>query len=137
MSVIIEDIRNYILKCPFLHDGVLNLDFLPEKVSYSIDAMPAEPYYKKYVDGGGVKQQYFSLTSKEMFGEDVLQNIANSGFCQMFEEWLDDNNENGILPELDGYKAQRIEVTNSGSLLYADVGLGVYQIQCRLLYEKE
>lgn len=133
-KAIIDSIRDYIMVCPLLHDGVLNVDYLPEEVSYSIDTMQADPYFKKYVDGGGVKQKYFSITSKELFG-DLLANISNSSFCQNFEEWLQDNNEKGILPELEGYTAQSIEVTYSGAFLYADVGTGVYQIQCRLLYE--
>lgn len=133
-KAILDSIRDYIMECPLLHDGVMNIDYLPESVSYSIDSMQSEPYYKKYVDGGGIKQKYFSITSKELFG-DLLANIQNSSFCQSFEEWLEDRNENDILPVLDGHTAQRIEVTYSGAFLYADVGTGVYQIQCRLLYE--
>ena len=133
-KAIIDSIRDYVMKCPLLHDGVLNVDYLPEKVSYSIDSMQTDPFYKKYVDGGGIRQKYFSITSKELYG-DVLQNIENSSFCQSFEEWLQDNDENGIYPELEGYTVQGIGVTYSGALLYSDVGSGVYQIQCRLLYE--
>lgn len=133
-KAIIDSIRDYIMECPLLHDGVLNVDYLPEEVSYSIDSMQAEPFYRKYVDGGGVRQKYFSITSKELYG-DLLVNIQNSSFCQSFEEWINENNLKDNLPILEGYKAQRVEVTYPGALLYSDVGTGVYQIQCRLLYE--
>lgn len=133
-KAIIDSIRDYIMQCPLLHNGVLNIDYLPEEVAYSIDSMQADPYYKKYVDGGGIRQKYFAITSKELFG-DLIANIENSSFCQGFEEWIHDNNESGVLPVLEGYKAQRIDVTYSGAFLYADVGAGVYQVQCRLLYE--
>lgn len=123
------------MQCPLLHDGVLLVDYLPEKVAYSIDAMPGDPFYRRYVDGTGVRQQYFSISSKELYGEDVLNNINNSGFYQRLDEWLHENSMKGMLPELDGYTAYKIETINSGYLMYADVQLGSYQIQCRLLYE--
>ena len=135
LKAVIESIRDYIMTCPLLRDGTLNVDYLPERVSYSIDSMPGDPWYKKYVDGGGVRQLYFAITSKEAYGEDVLSNISNSGFYQALEEWLYENSLKDNLPVLDGYKAVRIETTATAYLMYADVGLGNYQIQCRLLYE--
>lgn len=131
---IIETIREYVKGCPVLHDGVINVDYLPEGTAYSVDAIQADPIYKRYTDGGTIRQKYFAITSKELYG-DAIANIENSNFCQNFEEWIHENNESGTLPELDGYKAQRIEVTFSGALMYSDVGTGVYQIQCRILYE--
>lgn len=133
-KAILDSIRDYIMECPLLHEGVLNVDYLPEEVSYSIDSLQADPYFKKYVDGGGVRQKCFAITSKELYG-DLVVNIQNSRFCQDFEEWVQKNNLNDKLPNLDGYIAQRLDITYSGALLYSDVGTGVYQIQLRLLYE--
>jgi hypothetical protein len=36
-SSIIESIRTFFLTCPFLHDGRVNVDYLGEEMSYSID----------------------------------------------------------------------------------------------------
>lgn len=135
MKAVVESIRDYINTCPLLKDGALNVDYLPERVSYSIDSMTGDPWYKKYVDGGGIRQFFFAITSKEPYGEDVLANIGNSGFYQQLEEWLYKNSMDGILPELEGYTAIKIETVSSAYLMYADVGLGNYQIQLKMLYE--
>lgn len=136
-QVIIKAIRDYFLDCPLLHDGIMNVDYIDENIGYSINALPSEPYYKLYVDGDGIRQFYFAIESREAYGEDVLNNITNSGFQQKLEEWINENNENGILPVLDDYTPIRIDVTYTGYMQYADPMYGNYQIQCRLLYEKE
>lgn len=132
---IIESIRDYILTCDFLKDGKVNVDYLRAEMSYSIDPIGGDPWYKKYADGTGQKQFRFALTSKEMYDGDERTGIANSGFYQFFEEWLESNSLNDILPELEDYAPIRIEVVQSGFLFSTEADLGRYQIQCRLIYE--
>ena len=79
-SSIIESIRTFFLTCPFLHDGRVNVDYLGEEMSYSIDPLPCDPVIQKYVDGGKKKQYQFAVCSKEVYDEDARVNIENSGF---------------------------------------------------------
>lgn len=81
-SSIIESIRTFFLTCPFLHDGRVNVDYLGEEMSYSIDPLPCDPVVQKYVDGGKKKQYQFAICSKEVYDEDARVNIENSGFYQ-------------------------------------------------------
>ena len=78
-SSIIESIRTFFLTCPFLHDGRVNVDYLGEEMSYSIDPLPCDPVIQKYVDGGKKKQYQFAVCSKEVYDEDARVNIENSG----------------------------------------------------------
>lgn len=132
---IIESIRDYIMTCDFLKDGKVNVDYLPDEMAYSIEPIGGNPIYKQYVDGSVIKQFHFALMSVEAYDGDARTGIANSGFYQFFEEWIERNNVNDIFPELDGHRPIRIEVLQSGYLFYADADLGQYQIQCRLIYE--
>lgn len=132
---IIESIRDYILSCPFLKDGKVSVDYLPDEMAYSIDPMGGDPVYKRYTDGHCLKQFQFALTSKELYDGDARTGIENSGFYQYFEEWVESNNMKDIFPELEGHTSVRIEVQMSGFLLSSEVDLGRYQIQCRLIYE--
>ncbi len=132
---IIESIRDYILTCDFMKDGRVGVDYLPNEMSYSIDPIGGEPIYKKYVDGGCLRQFQFGLTSNEYFDGDARTGIENSGFYQYFSEWIENNNRAGILPELQRYDAVSVEVTMSGYLYAADADFARYQIQCRLIYE--
>ena len=132
---IIESVRNYIMACDFLKDGRVNIDYLPDKMAYSIDTIGCDPVYKKYVDGTCLKQFQFALTSKEAYDGDARTGIANSGFYQYFEEWIESNNLNDIYPALDGHDAIRVDVLQSGYLFSTEVDLGGYQIICRLIYK--
>lgn len=132
---IIESIREYILTCPLIKDGKINIDYLPDGMGYSIDPIGCDPIYKKHTDGGCVKQFQFALMSKDAYDGDARTGISNSGFCQFFEEWLEENNDTDNLPDLKSHDALRMEVLLSGYLFSTEVDLGRYQIQCRLIYE--
>lgn len=132
---IIESIRDYILSCDFLKEGKVNIDYLPDEMAYSIDPVGADPIYKRYVDGSCLKQFQFSLLSKEAYDGDARTGIANSGFYQAFEEWIEENNTNDVFPVLQGHASIRMDVLQSGYLFSADADLGRYQIICRLIYK--
>lgn len=132
---IIESIRDYILTCDFLKGGKVNIDYLPDEMSYSIEPIGGDPVYKRYADGGCLKQFLFALMSVEAYDGDARTGIANSGFYQFLEEWIEENNRNDIYPELDGHAAIRVDVLQSGYLFSTEVDLGRYQIQCRLIYQ--
>ena len=132
---IIESVRNYIMTCDFLKGGRVNIDYLPDQMAYSIDTIGCDPVYKKYVDGACLKQFQFALTSKGAYDGDARTGIANSGFYQYFEEWIESNNLNDRYPALDGHDAIRVDVLQSGYLFSTEVDLGRYQIICRLIYK--
>ena len=132
-SSIIESIRTFFLTCPFLHDGRVNVDYLGEEMSYSIDPLPCDPVIQKYVDGGKKKQYQFAVCSKETYDEDARVNIENSGFYQGLQEWLEESSDDGELPELANEKqhATAVETLNSGYLYDAEANLATYRIEYR------
>lgn len=139
---IIESIRDYIMECPFLEElKEVNVDFLPDNPdTYSIEQTPSEPIVKRYMDGTTDRQITFVFACRMSYSDELINNINNSGFFERFQDWLFDNSEEGILPELDeGLIPEKIEAISSGYLydISGDLNNARYQIQCRLLYEKE
>ncbi len=136
---ILEGVRTYILKCPFLKDGHVNVNYMGVEMGYSIEMLPCEPIIKEYVDGSQVRQFRFAFTSIEAFGGDVIAGLESCGFLQDFEEWVEENNHKGILPDLgdEGMLAEKVEVATSGYLMDVDKNNGRYQIQLNLKYFKE
>lgn len=136
---IIDSIRSFLLTCPFLEDWRVNVDYLGEEMSYSVDPLPCDPVLQKYVDGGKKKQYQFAICSKEAYDMDARINIENSGFYQQLEEWLEQKSDAGDLPALANEKqhAIGIETLNSGYLYDAEETLALYRIECRLIYEQE
>ena len=80
MSNLIDSIRKFILTCPFLQGGRVNVDYIGEEMGYSIDPLPCDPIVQRYTDGGAKKQFQFAFTSQEEYDQDARINIENSGF---------------------------------------------------------
>ncbi len=139
---IIERIKDYIMTCPFLEElSNVNVDFLPEDpLTYSIEQTPSEPILKRYLDGSTERQITFVFACRMFYSDETINNINNSGFFEKFHEWLFENSENDIFPELEeGLIPYRIEAISNGYLydISGDLSNARYQIQCRLIYEKE
>lgn len=134
----IEKIRDYFKSKVTLakeFDNIL-VDFLGEDAtSYSIEPIPVEPVLKSYADGGSLRQYVFQFGSREFYDDSVAQNINNLGFYEKFQEEIETNNKNGVLPEITGI--QSIECLNNGTIQDVQSGTAKYVIQMRITYEKE
>ena len=139
---VIECIKDYILDCPYL-DKLANLgiNFLDKNsTNYSIEEVPGKTTTHKHVDGSRECEFTFVFASMFDFSEEIEVQINNSGFYEDFNDWIEDNDDNGIYPELkEGLIPTRIEVLTSGYLYAIVDGMrrARYQIQCKLTYEKE
>ena len=139
---IIESVKNFILKCPYLDElARVNVDFLPEKPeTYSIEEEPAQTVVKRYLDGSSQRQFLFVFAARLNYSDEVRNNIENSGFFEDFADWLEECTENDNLPLMaDSLTAEKIEAISSGYFfdISGDLSNSRYQIQCRLIYEKE
>ncbi len=141
--MIIDSLRNYIRKCPYLdtfNNAIkVNVNYLePNADTYSIEEISIEPIIKKYVNGDSVRQYAFIFTSREPYGADVLQNIDNSGFYEKFAEWIEENNNNNILPVLDdSLESLEIKVASTGYAFAVTEDTAQLQIQLKLKYFKK
>lgn len=134
----IEKIRDYFKENVTLAEEFDNIlvDFLGEDAtSYSIEPIPVEPVLKPYADGGSLNQYVFQFGSREFYDNSVAQNINNLGFYERFQEEIETNNKNGVLPEITGI--QSIECLNNGTIQDVQNGTAKYVIQMRITYEKE
>ena len=138
MSNLIDSVRSFILTCPLLSDGRVNVDYIGTDMGYSVDPLPCDPIIQRYMDGGAKKQFQFAFTSQEEYDQDARINIENSGFFQSFEEWLEQQSFNDNLPELGEKKNPiSIETLNSGYLYDMNAENAKYRIECRLIYTQE
>ncbi len=135
--MIIDSIKDYFTSCPYLSDGRININCLGERtVSYSIDNIAAEPIVKKYCDGAVLKQFVFILALRDIYDENLVRNLKNAQFFEQVESWVEGQNRNGILPELDCGIPVKIEVTKSGSLYDSSIQSGRWQMELRLVYKQ-
>lgn len=138
---IIESVREFIGKCPYLPEfyNSLGLDRLEEEISsYSIDSVPCEPIVRSYVNGDSIRRFDFHFKSTEAYSPEILDQIANSAFFEQFSQWVEECSADKMLPELgEGKTATRIEVLTHGYVLDADETTAQYCIQCRLTYKQK
>lgn len=113
--------------------GAVGIDYLgAEPVSYSIESGIGDPWITQYVDGGGIKQYNFLLTSREWFGSDAVDNAENLIFYDYLNNKIEFNNNNNIVPNIDG--AVKIEVLTNGYLFSNESDSAKYQVQLRFIY---
>ena len=140
---IIDSVLEFIKGCPLLKNsksgGVINVNYLGENApKYSIDVMTVNPIIKKYPDGGSQRQFLFCLASRETYDRETLANMDIARFYEEFGDWIEKQNHTRNFPVMDeGCTPTSIQVNSSGYLFAADNKTARFQIQCRLVYNKE
>lgn len=137
---IIESIRKFISGCPLLKNGVLlNVDRLGDsEIEYTIDGEMTAPILRQYTDGSSLRQFNFIFASRESYGADTLQNIANSGFYEDFANWIETQSNAKNLPKLDKYRIpQYIEAQSDSYIFDTDDSTARYQIQLKFVYYQD
>ena len=113
--------------------GAVGIDYLgPIPAGYSIESGIGDPWVKRYIDGGGIRQYNFLVTSREWYGSDAVNNADNLKFYEYLADQIESNNQNGIVPNVAG--AVKIEVLTNGYLFSNESDSAKYQIQLRLIY---
>ena len=132
---IIEALREYIIQFPDLPEGAVCVDFLgAEPSQFTLEAVPCDPVYRRYTDGGALKQYLFVFASRFYFGADVTLCMENQVFFEKLEAWVRSNDRAGILPKLSDAEAVRLDVVTSGYVFSESPDTARYQMQLRLIY---
>ena len=132
----VDKLREYFFSLGIIDENSnINVDFLSnEPIQYVIEPIPVEPIIKAYKDGGSLRQFVFQFGSREYFGADVIQNMANTEFYEDFSALIEDNNKKGVLPNIDGI--QSIECLSNGTINEDNTDNAKYVIQMRITYYK-
>lgn len=134
---IVEAIRDYVLKCPFLDElARVGIDYQdPNPINYAIQVNPAIPTKKIYSDGMKEKQVIFDFIVTGFYGLEWRDNIENNNFFERFIDWIEENNDKGILPEVDSNKEPlRIEILTNGYIFEEESDKAKYLIQLSFNY---
>lgn len=116
----------------------INADFLGIDVNnYSLDKIPTASVVESYVAGGRLCRDVYSFRSRNPYSSDRLSNLKNIGFFEKFESVIKSNNDEGILPEINGIES--IACLNAGTLNYVDQSMktAVFDIQIQIVYEED
>lgn len=130
LETILEELNNKYKK--------INANFLGIDVNnYSLDKIPTASVVEPYIAGGRLCRDVFSFRSRNAYSSDRLSNLKNIGFFESFQRIISSNNDEGILPEINGI--ENIVCLNAGTFNYADQSLktAVFDIQIQITYEED
>lgn len=113
----------------------VNANFLSSDVNnYSIDRIPVDDNVERWIIPIKKYREVYELRSRNRYGQDVMDNLANIGFFEEFEEIINSNNTKGILPQIEGIES--IQCLNVGALSIADTQKAIFSIQIQINYIK-
>ena len=135
----IEKIREYIEECPYLDEfAKVNVNYLSDKnMTYSVnEGVGYDPVVKPFMTGNKMQFQ-FSFDARFKWNDEVSTNIDNSKFFEKFRNWLEENNNKKILPNIEGIKSEKIKAITNGYIFTTTGDEAIYRISCIFYYLEE
>lgn len=102
--------------------------------NYSLDKIPVDKSVEKWITGDEIHRDVFSFRSRNNYSQDTLNNLINIGFFEVFEKMISSNNEQGILPDIDGI--EEIKCLNCASMNNASTNTAEFDIQIEIDYRE-
>lgn len=113
----------------------INTGFLSnEPDNYSLDKIPIERVVERWIIGDTICRDIYSFRSRMNYSADVINNIENIGFYEIFEKKIKEKNLSGDLPYIDGIES--IECLNCGSMNNANTNTAEFDIQIQIIYKE-
>ena len=113
----------------------INADFLGNVGDFSLNKIPTNSKIEKWIICTTKNQDTYSFRSRKAYSKDTMNNLQNIGFFEDLENKINSNNDNGILPEIDGI--ENIVCLSCGSLNIANTNDAIFDIQIQITYLKE
>ncbi len=136
-----EKLRLWFRSCPALLPGNrFRVDYLAESpTEYALYAVPSQIQFHENVLGEEIPNQIQSVNyifaSKESYGADVEQNLANLGFYDEIVAWIMQQNAARNFPEMNEGQVKSIVPTLTAYPIEIGSGAARYQIQLRITYK--
>ena len=138
----IEALRTWFRTCPAILKGNrFRVDYVAESpTEYAIYAVPSALRYHENILGeevpDDIQTQNYIFASKEPYGADIQQNIANLGFHQAVTDWILEQNAAHNFPAWGDGSIKSIVPTLTGYPAQVGSSAAKYQIQLRITYRR-
>lgn len=113
----------------------INVNFLSDDINnYSLDKIPIEINNNGWIIGNILQREVYSFRSRMGYSSDVISNIENIGFYETFARIIKQNDDNNILPEIDGIES--IKCLNCGTMNNGNTNTAEFDIQIQIEYRE-
>ena len=114
----------------------INANMLSNELNnYSLDKIPTSSTVEEWITGTRICRDVYSFRSRVGYSQDTINNLINVGFFEIFEDIISSNNEEGILPNIEGI--QSIQCLNCGSMTNANTNTAEFDIQLQIEYKED
>ena len=128
----IKKLADYLIK-QFREIKSVNANMLSKNINnYSLDKIPTSSVVEKWVTGDELHKDVYSFRSRNEYSTDAVNNMINVGFFEEFESIIRANNEQGVLPNIEGI--QSIECLNCGTMNNTNTNTCEFDIQIQITY---
>ena len=103
--------------------------------NYSLDKIPTSSTVEEWITGTRICRDVYSFRNRVGYSQDIIDNLINVGFFEIFEKLISSNNEKGILPDIEGI--QSIQCLNCGSMNNANTNTAEFDIQIQITYKED
>lgn len=113
--------------------ATMNYNMLSKNVNnYSLDKIPTASTVEKWITGDKIYRDVYNFRSRNEYSIDKINNLLNIGFFERFESVIENNNEQGVLPNINGIES--IECLNCGTLNNVNDNTAEFDIQIQITY---
>lgn len=134
----ISKLRTYllnILKTISQNTKQINANMLSNQPdNYSLDKIPVETEMETWIIGNVIQRDVFSFRSRMSYSQDTINNLKNIGFFEQFEKIIKSNNDEGVLPDIEGIES--IECLNCGTMNNNETNTAEFDIQIQITYRE-
>lgn len=133
----IAELKNYLFDnlSTISSNNEINADFLGDIGDFSLDKIPTEIEVENWIVGVEIHKDVFNFRSRKAYSSDIANNLSNIGFFEDFENLIKSNNEEGILPNIEGIES--IKCLNCGTLNSVDGTEAIFDIQIQITYRDD
>lgn len=111
----------------------INANMLSDDINnYSLDKIPVKSKVEKWTIGIEIHKDVYLFRSRLGYSQDAIDNLANVGFFETFENIIYSNNKKGILPDISGIET--VECLDCGSMQDANTNSCEFGIQLQITY---
>ena len=103
--------------------------------SYSLVREPVQNV-KKYISGKSIYTDHYTIQAR-LSGNTDTERVENNGFGEALENWVYENNRQGLFPALEDAVVKNIAVTTPFYVWRTDNSSFVYKLTIAKKYEKE
>lgn len=113
----------------------INVNFLSNDINnYSLDKIPIEIDNNGWIIGNILQREVYSFRSRMSYSSDVISNIENIGFYETFARIIKQNDDNNILPDINGIES--IKCLNCGTMNNGNTNTAEFDIQIQIEYRE-